>query len=1001
MDTSGRTVAKSNIKTTKPQAVVPASQPVLDLAPEPQRPLLSGVRLGVCLFVALMCILVVWANPRPTGDLYVGLAAGRDIMNGQLGQPDDWSYMTHGEVWVNQNWGTHLLFYFSNYMAGDWGIALSKGMMMLLLAGVIIGSGRLRGSDWAVAILAAGAAIAAGRSYIDMRPNLTSLTFAPATMFLVFLTRRKPHLFWLVGAWVYLWSNMHGGFIFGLGMMGLWSFCQLLSVMFEEGVWLALLRKPIAMVAGIAAIVLGVAHFVFFHAAADAEAPTDAANPLSHWAIASFLGVLGIVILTLAAVARGRKSGPLEAKDLGKALLRVVSRVWPLFAATLVAFLLTVLLSPFKWTNITHPFVVARIQSWRTVAEWRPLWFYEAYGSAGEFFVVMGVTALLMVSRIIVEVGVRKKVVVEHFGMAAFSLASVLIIFLAVTDVPPTMRNYPPAVAYIGTLETTQVCFGALMLLVLAAVIVLTMFARRMERPTAVQISQVIFETFLATMVVYMAVNSRRFCPLACLVVAPLLAAQASWALGLRKWIWPTTLAALAILVPVMILGRGVLLNYLPGNPSIPAGSVPQKMWQYHLAFPPKAVEFVNLNDEIRGRVFNEWRWEGFLRWTSPKLSLFMGGRAQQVYDETTFLLRMAVLQGELSPDEASQGYKSLVGPGDANVQVAVLPPPPGQEARAKEVLAEGSPWRAIYKDANTAVYVIPSNPELKGFSDQFEKTKTTCFTSDMAALSVTSYLAAVPLRNPGDAFYNKTIRAKDSPWRLIHKDDKDAVYVIPYTRELQALVTDYEKNKKSRFMNSGLAILGATGTHLAVTPYQDSLRHYTQEDPAETWRVIYFDGRDVVLADAGDAGSARWIEKAMNGQLKYPDVDSAKLSRAMCLMSLPAGTVDAAVLKDAIAQASREKPHIFLYERVFECCSRGKLPVDWLMAFCATEFDRLSSMPVDRDSELECLTCRHALAATAARICQIQKRPEIGMWMQALKAAEADVHQLTEAWGG
>lgn len=986
-------------KTIGPQAAaIPASLVVDETSVPPSR-LQEGLRISLCLLVALICVLVVWANPRPTGDLYVGLSAGRDIMSGKLAQPDDWSYMTQGEVWVNQNWGTHLLFYFSNYLAGDWGIALAKGMMMLLLAGVISGSGRLRGADWAVAILAAGAAIAAGRSYIDMRPNLTSLTFAPATMFLIFLTRRKPHLFWLVGAWVYLWSNMHGGFIFGLGMMGLWATCQLVSVAFEEGALSALLRRKGAMAAGVAVIALGIAHYMYFHALAS-DAASENGGMLTHWAVGSFLVVLGIVILTMSAVIRGRKASPHEAKDLSKALLNVAFRVWPLFAATFAAFLLSVLMSPFKWTNITHPFVVARIQSWRTVAEWRPLWFYEMYGSAGEFFICMGLTSLLMVARILTDAGYRKKVIVEHFGMIVFAVVAVLVVLMAVSDPADMPLNHPGAASYKNTLEITQICFAVLMLLVVAAGIVLGMNAWRLERPTAIQISQVVFETVLSLMVVYMAVNSRRFCPLACLIVAPLLAAQAGWALSGRKWAWLTPLAAMGLLIPVATLGRTVVLNYLPNNPSIPAGSVPQKMWQYHLAFPPKAAEFINLNPEVQGRTFNEWRWEGFLRWTCPRLSMFMGGRAQQVYNETTFLLRLVVLQGELTPDDASHVYRSLAGPGSPNAKVAVLSMPESQSPRAGEVLAQGSPWQAIFRDANSAVYVIPDTPELKMLADRFATNGKTCFASDMAALSVTQYLAVVPMRNPGDPFYTKTILAKDSPWRLIHKDDKDAVYVIPYTRELQGLVDAYAKNKKSRFFNTGLAILGATGTHLTVTPYQDSLRQLMQMDPAGVWRVIYFDGRDVVMADSADPQSAGLIEKAVSGQLKYPDTDSARLSRAMCLLSMPPGSVDLAVVKDAIRQSVQENPHLFLYERVFSYSSRGVLPLDWLLAFCRQEFDRLSLMKVDKDYELERLTCRHMVAATGARICQIQNNPELPTWDAAAKMAEADSRRLTEPWG-
>ena len=76
--------------------------------------------------VALAVALVVAVVPVPTGDLFVALAGGRDALAGRLGAPDDWSFATAGRPWVNQNWGSGVLFYGVHELAGEYGLVALK-----------------------------------------------------------------------------------------------------------------------------------------------------------------------------------------------------------------------------------------------------------------------------------------------------------------------------------------------------------------------------------------------------------------------------------------------------------------------------------------------------------------------------------------------------------------------------------------------------------------------------------------------------------------------------------------------------------------------------------------------------------------------------------------------------------------------------------------------------------------------------------------------------------
>ena len=149
------------------------------------------VMIGLSLGAVLLAIVTVWSVPRPTGDLYVGLAAGRDIVDGKMGKLDDWAFtnetraikvdgkilpgvsilsdntvdfdkevlpkgkpvpdvkvtpdgkillngkvvpqdriVTQGRVWINQNWGTNLLYWVSYELGDETGLLVLKLLLI-------------------------------------------------------------------------------------------------------------------------------------------------------------------------------------------------------------------------------------------------------------------------------------------------------------------------------------------------------------------------------------------------------------------------------------------------------------------------------------------------------------------------------------------------------------------------------------------------------------------------------------------------------------------------------------------------------------------------------------------------------------------------------------------------------------------------------------------------------------------------------------------------------
>jgi hypothetical protein len=182
--------------------------------------------LVVAAAAALTGLLVVTAVPVPTGDLFVALAGGRDVLAGRLGEPDDWSFATAGRVWVNQNWGSGLLFYAAHAVAGEGGLVALKLVLTLAVLAAMTALARSTGAGWAAALLAAALGLWTARWFPELRPNLLTMLFAPLLVWLLRVSPRRPVALAAAVALVTVWANAHGGFMLGLLLLGLWALAR-------------------------------------------------------------------------------------------------------------------------------------------------------------------------------------------------------------------------------------------------------------------------------------------------------------------------------------------------------------------------------------------------------------------------------------------------------------------------------------------------------------------------------------------------------------------------------------------------------------------------------------------------------------------------------------------------------------------------------------------------------------------------------------------------------
>ncbi len=665
-------------------------------------------RLAIGLVVVVVSVATIWGEPRPIGDLFAALAVGRDVMDGKLGGPDDWSFTTEGRVYVNQNWGTHFVHYMAYQAGGDTGLLVAKAATLAAMALFICLAARQRGVNWPIALLVAAAAIAGGRSYIDLRANLTTLLLAPLVMWLFYMTRRSVHWIWPVVVINLVWANSHGGFIFGLGMMGLW------------------------------------------------------------------VGVLCVerTILLLK-----------EHKWSASAVKIAAARLWPLPTALVISVLLATFANPYGPINLLFP-VSIRDPAWRELNEWMPLLAKSGFGTTWEFFLAMGIIAVMFVLR---AAGVSSKS----------------------PDAQRRTADYPAVAA---------------------------------------------FELLLLAVLVYMTFTARRFVPLTIIVAAPMVGAQVQWllaVLGLSRKTWPLVIPAVALLVPLCVHAHWLYKRYDPNNPRYPYETLFGRMHGRDVQ-PVKAAEFLNANN-ITGRVFNEWRWEGYLHWQCPQLKLFIGGRAHQVYAGATDQLNRIILSDPNMPN-----------------------------------------WR------------------------------------------------------PTDLLLREKV-------------------------------------------------------HLAVIPGHSDryglLVRNLVENPEATWAYIYFDGKDVVLADTKNAYTRELIERAAAGQLKYPNDTIAALSRARTLIS-PVMRRPANEVLPAFIDAANKFPERSNYNCISQLAGQGAEGMQWLKEYYEREYERLSKIDINHARGLEIVACRIYIAGALVGIYHKEgNRAKAAEWNQKAQESGALAQRIMDEW--
>jgi hypothetical protein len=180
-------------------------------------------------WVLLPVFLLVYKSfifPLPPLDFWWHLKMGQVISTTQsIPHIDDFSFTAAGRPFVLQNWFGELIYYWS-YRIGGFPLLVFLGTVLTLTAFLFMYGLCLKATSSLRTASLMGFLAALG-NYSFLRPQTYSFLLFAAFYFVIseYRERRQDRL-WILPLLMVLWVNLHGAFILGLVLVGIYLFCE-------------------------------------------------------------------------------------------------------------------------------------------------------------------------------------------------------------------------------------------------------------------------------------------------------------------------------------------------------------------------------------------------------------------------------------------------------------------------------------------------------------------------------------------------------------------------------------------------------------------------------------------------------------------------------------------------------------------------------------------------------------------------------------------------------
>jgi hypothetical protein len=166
------------------------------------------------------------------GDLYLQLASGRFVAGHGVVNIDPFNTIGHGSPWLNQQWLCELLVYQLARVIGVTGLTIAYAALLAAPLGLLLWLCRRKGAAMMIVLTA----LYCPGLWVIAHPRAAGFSVLAFSLLVAIIAltwlRRHPgpppeRLRWAVPTTLAIfavWANLHGGFVAGLGLIGLVAF---------------------------------------------------------------------------------------------------------------------------------------------------------------------------------------------------------------------------------------------------------------------------------------------------------------------------------------------------------------------------------------------------------------------------------------------------------------------------------------------------------------------------------------------------------------------------------------------------------------------------------------------------------------------------------------------------------------------------------------------------------------------------------------------------------
>jgi hypothetical protein len=261
-----------------------ADKPAAAIPPQPNLTRATS-RFGYPVVYLLLAIAVVDVFTFADSDLWGHIRFGQAMLKaGHMIEADPYSYSAPDHLWRNHEWLSEVIFALLYNSGGVFGLELLKlccsAAMVLFLALALAETEALGQIQGAVVMLTAPAMA----TYMQMRPQLFTFTLLAALVWLLALdSYRRAGRLWLAVPMMALWANFHGGYIAGLGALGIYAAVASIQAIRENRDWRRVAHLSLIVVASVLATLINPFGVGAWYAVAHALANPLTRSVINDW----------------------------------------------------------------------------------------------------------------------------------------------------------------------------------------------------------------------------------------------------------------------------------------------------------------------------------------------------------------------------------------------------------------------------------------------------------------------------------------------------------------------------------------------------------------------------------------------------------------------------------------------------------------------------------------------------------------------------------------------